>query len=119
MGATTSLFSHPLFLVLGSAVLYIVSYDAPAYAWPLGFVALVPLFFFLSNEQSLKRVFQYGFLFGVVTIAGVIVWFLSTYPLEWAGIENRFAAAAIVPLVWIATSALLGFFFALFAILFK
>src|SRR3989344_4614797 len=119
MRMSKNLFSPPLFLVLGSAVLYIVAYDMPAYAWPLGFVALVPLFFFLRNEQSLKRTFQYGFLFGTVTIAGVIVWFLSTYPLEWAGIGNKFVGAVVVLLVWGATSALLGLFFALFAILFK
>ena len=119
MRMSKNLFSHPLFLVLGSAILYIVSYDAPAYAWPLGFVALVPLFFFLRNEQSLKRVFRYGFLFGVVTIAGVIVWFLSTYPLEWAGIGNKFVGAAIAITVWTLTSILLGLFFGLFAVLFK
>src|SRR3989344_6152412 len=119
MRMSKNLFSPPLFLVLGSAVLYIVAYDMPAYAWPLGFVALVPFFFFLRNEQSLKRVFRYGFLFGGVTIAGVIGWFLSTYPLEWAGIGNKFVGAAIAITVWTLTSILLGLFFGLFAVLFK
>jgi len=119
MSIGISLFSRPFFLVLGSAILYITAYDAPAYAYLLGFVALVPFFFFLRNEHSVRRIFWYGFLFGIVTIAGSIVWFLSTYPLEWAGIENRFAAAVIVLAIWAATSALLGLFLAFFAVLVK
>ncbi|MDP2665763.1 MAG: nitrilase-related carbon-nitrogen hydrolase [bacterium] len=119
MRPATTVFSHPLFLVFASSALYIVSYDMPAYAWPLGLVALVPFFFFLYNEQSVKRLFWYGFLFGTVIIAGTTVWFLSTYPLEWAGIGNRFVAGIIVLAVWTATSVILGLFFAFFSVLFK
>lgn len=111
--------SHPLVLILGSAFLYITLSDAPAYAWPLGFVALVPFFLFLYRESSLRRSFWYGWLFGAIAVAGTITWFLGTYPLEWAGVGDQRIAAVIVVSVWALTSVFLGAFFGLFALLFK
>ena len=113
------LLSHPLSLSLGSAFFYIALSDFPTYAWPLGFVALIPLFLLIRREQSTRNIFWYGFLFGFVAIAGTTIWFLGAYPLEWAGIESRSVAALIVASVWITTSVFLGVFFALFAWLFK
>lgn len=118
MDARTFL-SRPLLLSLGSAFLYIALSDFPAYAWPLGLAALAPFFLFLHRESSLQRVFWYGSLFGTIAVAGTIVWFLGTYPLEWTGVENHLAAAVIVFSVWTFTSMFLGMFFGLFAFLFK
>lgn len=112
-------FRQPIFLVLGSAALYIALSDAPAYAWPLGLIALVPFFYLLLRELSLWRIFWYGFSFGTLAIAGTIVWFLAAYPLEWAGIESRPIAALIVTSVWAGTALFLGVFFGGFAVLFK
>lgn len=119
MDARTFL-SRPLLLSLGSALLYIALSDFPAYAWPLGLVALVPLFLLIYDEQSLRRVFWYGFLSGTVAIAGTFTWALSAYPLEWAGVTNHILGFCIVVASWVVTSAFFGgLFLALFAVSFK
>ncbi len=119
MSART-LLSHPLSLSLGSALLYIVLSDFPAYAWPLGFIALVPLFFLIRREPSTRKVFWYGFLSGTVAIAGTFTWALSAYPLEWAGVTNHTLSFCIVVASWAVTSILFGgMFVALFSVLSK
>lgn len=79
--------------------------------------ALVPLLFFVQlKDLSKKRVFFGGFLAGLILLGTSISWFLGAYPLDWAGIENKFLGFPLALFIWFLSASELALFVGLFAL---
>ncbi|MGH7175725.1 MAG: hypothetical protein ACREGR_05215, partial [Minisyncoccia bacterium] len=72
--------AHPFLLALLSGVLLSVAYRVPG-AWPLSFVALVPLFSIIYQERRAWTIFWSGSLAGVLLMGTATSWFFSALPL--------------------------------------
>ena len=104
-------FSSPI----SSAFLLALSFEHPALSI-LSFFGLLPLILFIYSESKKSRVFNKSWLVGFLYFAIVLRWVLAAYPAEWAGIKNPAAALALVLFVWLGSSAVLGFTFAIFGL---
>ncbi len=100
-----------------SGIILLISFNCSGF-WFLSFFALVPFFYFLYQNLSPKKVFWAGYILGFIFISGTISWFLRAYPLDWAGVENKFLGALLVFLVWFISSLVLSLFIALWSVVF-
>jgi apolipoprotein N-acyltransferase len=79
----------------------------------------IPLLAFLYVCKNKIHAFFGGWLAGIVFFALNLRWYLTVYPLGWAGIENNYEALAIIGATWLLSSAAFGLGIALFSLLFK
>lgn len=101
-----------------SGIILLISFNEPK-LWFLGFFALLPLFYFLYKEKlNSKKVFLGSYIFGLIFIGGVIFWFWQTWPLDWAGIENKWIGLSLVFFIWLFSTIVLSFFIALWGLIF-
>lgn len=87
------------FLPLLTGLLGALSLDIP-YLWPLVFVSLIPLLYFIRISRSYIEAFLGGWLAGCVLIGGTLIWFWETLPLNWLGIEGGMQGVYAVFLAW-------------------
>ncbi|MEK9151245.1 MAG: apolipoprotein N-acyltransferase [Patescibacteria group bacterium] len=105
-----------LFLLpLASGILLGSAFNIP-YAWPLVFVALLPLLFFLART---RHAFAGGFCFGLIFFGSVIFWFFDTHPLDWAGVTDPRLSLLFVFIAWAVTVITLSLFTGLWATAFR
>gem|GEM_PF-3899143 len=79
----------------------------------------VPLLAFLYACKNKIHAFLGGWLAGFVFFALNFRWFLTVYPLDWAGIKNNYEAMAVIIPGWLLSAAALALGIALFSLLFK
>lgn len=103
-----------------SAVTLGVAYDYSQYLWWLTLVALVPFFLAIDNvKTSLTNVFLIGLVFGSVFLGIVFVWFWSTLPLDWVGINNKLFSEFVIGVIWVFFSISPALFIGAFAVSFR
>lgn len=96
-----------------SAILFIAAYPPAVLPW-LVFVAPIPLFFFL-DQSSFRRAFWGSWLFGLIFMGWVIRWFFaSSSLLAEGGVQNYTVNVLATGAVWLVSSIVLSFTFALF-----
>ncbi len=100
-----------------SALMLMLSFNYPFFWW-LGLFALVPFIGWIYRVEDAKKVFGWGFIFGLIFMGGVIGWFWSAYPLNWAGIDSAFAAIALIFFIWSLSAAVFAVFIAFWAAVF-
>lgn len=85
-----------------SALLVSLSMSYPQTLWFFVFFFLVPILYYLENFKSFK-VYLFGkmFLFGFIFAALSTLWFLSTYPLDWMGVESSMLSIFIIGSIWL------------------
>lgn len=110
-----------VFYAVISAFIFGIIYDYGSYLWVGGLVAMIPLFFIIDHvkKDSWWHLFLVGWSFGTIFIGTVLVWFWSTLPLNWIGINNNVFGIVIVFIVWSLLTVPLAIFIGLFAILFR
>ena len=96
-----------------SGILLILAYP-PNNVWFLVFIALIPLFLFLTSEKiDSKKAFIGGIVCGIVFMGWLFVWLLATYPFDWLGAIGAKKEAVFVLLIilYIIQTIFLGLFF--------
>ncbi len=73
----------------------------PQTLWFFAFFFLVPILYYLENFKS-SRLYLLGkmFLFGFIFAALSTLWFISTYPLDWMGLESPMLSIIIIGSTW-------------------
>ncbi len=102
-------------LPLASGILCSIAFGIPQ-AWPLVFVAFVPLLFFLART---RRAFTGGFFFGLVFFGAVLFWFFDSHPLDWAGVTDLRTSLIFVSIAWASTIVTLSIFVGMWAAAFR
>lgn len=108
--------SNPLLqilLILISGLLLILSF--PTYSWGgyLAWVALIPFFWVIFTENSIKTAVFYSLLLGMVFYGGTFAWLLAIHPLDWMGFSIPLSALVLLS-GWLA----LSFYHSLFWVVF-
>ncbi|NEQ21520.1 MAG: apolipoprotein N-acyltransferase, partial [Microcoleus sp. SIO2G3] len=73
---------------------------APVEAWPLAWIALVPLWFAVANGQKLRQSALYGLLWGIGYHGLALFWITGVHPMDWMGVP-WLASIAIALFCWI------------------
>ncbi len=81
----------------------------------LVWVGFIPLFYALAN-QSRSRSFLTGFIAGLFYFLIIFRWFLSIYPLDTVGMQNKLASLVIVFIIYVISSAGMAVFWGLFGL---
>ncbi|MEK7647228.1 MAG: apolipoprotein N-acyltransferase [Patescibacteria group bacterium] len=100
-----------------SALALLLSFNYPVF-WSVGLFALVPFLVWIYKAENWKKVFIWGLVFGFIFMGGVISWFWSAYPLDWAGIDSAFAAISPIFFIWSLSATVFALFIALWAVAF-
>lgn len=82
-------------------------------------VAVVPLLILVYRAPTKRSAFWFSFAAGLIFFLAHISWVLSAAPLDWAGIENSVISYALVGIIWLLSSAVLGLFVGLFGFFLK
>lgn len=88
-------------LMLGTSLLH-------AWLWPLVFFGTVLALVVIQQSASPLHAFWLGWIIGTCKMLISLVWFWSTYPLDWLGLEPGFFHLSLVLLYWIPASLTLG-----------
>ena len=84
--------------------------------WVLSLVGLLPLFYLIYQPiSSPKKIFFWAWLWGAIYLFGIHLFAFSALPLDWAGIEGRWAGYLLVLYSNLFTVTVLGFFIGLWA----
>jgi apolipoprotein N-acyltransferase len=88
-----------------------------SWCWPFALVALVPMYWIVyRDELTFRAIFFLGWLFGFSLMGVSLSFTFDTYPLDWVGVESPPAAGILITSVWLLSSAILGVFSGLFAL---
>ncbi|MGB7442094.1 MAG: apolipoprotein N-acyltransferase [Coleofasciculaceae cyanobacterium] len=87
-----------LLLPLGGGILMGLT-PAPVEAWPLAWIALVPLWLSVAFSQSICRSALYGFVWGLGYHGLALFWITGIHPMDWMGVP-RLASVAIAFFCW-------------------
>lgn len=72
---------------------------APVEAWPLAWVALVPLWFLVARSQSVRQCALYGLVWGIGYHGLALFWITGIHPMTWMGVP-WLASLAIAIFCW-------------------
>jgi apolipoprotein N-acyltransferase len=97
-----------LFWAVPVSSAFFLSLASPALGvWPCITVALVPLFYFVSNPTfSIKRKVGVAYLTVFLFLLWQYQFFWHLLPLNWIGITNKMLSLCIVGILWIILSAI-------------
>jgi apolipoprotein N-acyltransferase len=73
---------------------------SPVEAWPLAWIALVPLWFLVATGQSVKQCALYGLVWGIGYHGLALSWITGVHPMDWMGVP-WLASIAIALFCWI------------------
>lgn len=73
---------------------------SPVEAWSLAWIALVPLWFLVVNQQSLRQTALYGFCWGIGYQGLALFWITGVHPMDWMGVP-WLASLAIALFCWV------------------
>jgi len=76
--------------------------------WPLVFVGTVFTFYIVANSDTAKEAFKYGWVIGTFKILVSLIWFWSTYPMDWLGLKPGLLQILLVSLYWVPAGLTLG-----------
>ncbi|MGQ4649459.1 apolipoprotein N-acyltransferase [Lyngbya aestuarii] len=89
----------PLLLSLGGGILMGLT-PAPLEAWPLAWIALVPLWFFVAKSQEVRQCAIYGLIWGIGYHGLALSWITGIHPMDWMGVP-WLASIAIAAFCWV------------------
>ncbi|HEY9652410.1 MAG TPA: apolipoprotein N-acyltransferase [Coleofasciculaceae cyanobacterium] len=72
---------------------------APVEAWPLAWIALVPLWFLIAKRKSIRRCALYGLVWGIGYHGLALFWITGVHPMTWMGVP-WLASLAIAIFCW-------------------
>jgi apolipoprotein N-acyltransferase len=114
-----SWYTHPLVLGNASGILLAIGYRFPG-AWPLLFIALVPLLYAVRVSRSAREAFYAGTIAGLWLMGTATTWLFSVVPLPTNyGVSTAVAGLALVTLSWILASVATGVVVGLWAVLLR
>jgi len=73
---------------------------APVNAWPLAWIALIPLWVLVRRSSSWKATFTYALVWGSGFHGVALFWITGIHPMTWLGVP-WFASLAIALTVWL------------------
>lgn len=73
---------------------------APVDAWPLAWIALVPLWFCVANTQNIKQCALSGLAWGIGYHGLALFWITGVHPMDWMGVP-WLASIAIAIFCWV------------------
>ena len=88
-------------LLLGSSLIH-------PWLWPLVFLGIALTFYLISQSSTPRQAFLFGWCIGTIKILISLVWFWSTYPLDWLGLEPGVLHMLLLFLYWIPAGMTLG-----------
>ncbi|HEY9599231.1 MAG TPA: apolipoprotein N-acyltransferase [Cyanophyceae cyanobacterium] len=72
---------------------------APVQAWPLAWIALVPLWFLVAKRKSVRQCAFYGLVWGIGYHGLALFWITGIHPMTWMGVP-WLASLAIAIFCW-------------------
>jgi apolipoprotein N-acyltransferase len=72
---------------------------APVEAWPLAWIAVVPLWFLVANGKSIRQCALYGLVWGIGYHGLALFWITGIHPMTWMGVP-WLASLAIAFFCW-------------------
>lgn len=72
---------------------------APVEAWPLAWIALVPLWFLIAKSKSVRQCALYGLVWGIGYHGLALFWITGVHPMTWMGVP-WLASLAIALFCW-------------------
>ena len=72
---------------------------APVEAWPLAWIALVPLWFLVARGQGVRQCALYGLVWGIGYHGLALFWITGIHPMTWMGVP-WLASLAIAIFCW-------------------
>jgi len=72
---------------------------SPVEAWPLAWIALVPLWFLVKSGQSVRQCAIYGLVWGIGYHGLALSWITGIHPMDWMGVP-WLASIAIALFCW-------------------
>ncbi|WP_318733723.1 MULTISPECIES: apolipoprotein N-acyltransferase [unclassified Roseofilum] len=90
---------------------------APINAWPLAWIALIPLWILVRRSDSWKQTLSYALVWGIGFHGVALFWITGIHPMMWLGVP-WLASLAIALSVWIFITLWGSALVALWAILF-
>ena len=72
---------------------------SPVEAWPLAWIALVPLWFLVKSAQSVRQCAIYGLVWGIGYHGLALSWITGIHPMDWMGVP-WLASIAIALFCW-------------------
>ena len=72
---------------------------SPVEAWPLAWIALVPLWFLVKSGQSVRQCAVYGLVWGIGYHGLALSWITGIHPMDWMGVP-WLASIAIALFCW-------------------
>ncbi|MEQ8959402.1 MAG: apolipoprotein N-acyltransferase, partial [Coleofasciculus sp. C2-GNP5-27] len=91
--------ASPILLSLLGGILMGLT-PSPVEAWSLAWIALVPLWFLVVNQPSLRQTALYGFCWGIGYQGLVLFWITGVHPMDWMGVP-WLASLAIALFCWV------------------
>lgn len=111
-------FVKKLILIFIGAFVLAWAGNYPSWWW-LSLVGLLPLIYIIYQPNTRpKKIFLWGWFFGAVYLFGIHLFAFSALPLDWAGIESKWAGYLLVLYSNLFTVTVLGFFVGLWAFCF-
>jgi len=77
--------AFPLLATLTGGILMGLT-PAPVEAWPLAWIALVPLWFLVANGQGIRQCALYGLVWGIGYHGLALFWITGVHPMTWMGV---------------------------------
>ncbi|HEY9729886.1 MAG TPA: hypothetical protein V6D50_25845, partial [Chroococcales cyanobacterium] len=72
---------------------------SPVEAWPLAWIALVPLWWSVANARSIRQCGLYGLVWGIGYHGLALFWITGVHPMTWMGVP-WLASLAIAIFCW-------------------
>jgi apolipoprotein N-acyltransferase len=92
--------AFPLLATLTGGILMGLT-PAPVEAWPLAWIALLPLWFLVANGQGIRQCALYGLVWGIGYHGLALFWITGVHPMTWMGVP-WLASLAIAFFCWTA-----------------
>lgn len=100
--------THPILsLYSGAGVLLGIGFIFPL-LWPLGLLGVALYAYALTETSTLKKVLLGSYLTWTMKAACAVVWFWSTYPIDWIDVSLGTAELPVIGVYWFTVSLFLG-----------